>query len=297
MVNLNYAINTLSTGVGIIISGYLFYLYYVLKQRKYFLVALDVTVFVILALNNSLLYIFNFDDLKSLYIVMNHIFAMLSIIFIYLGPLAIESSFPTSEQKRCIPWLVFSVFSLFLYIFLQIFNPEASRIIYTIQIIPLIRNFIRCIYIRKKYKPEFGTFRWAVILFLIITFIFFPLKVIVDIPSPLRDSLFPNMPYWIRITPIQLLCSFVPLYIFISKNFTSRKSLFVDKNNKWIDKYNLTKREISILPLLLDGKKYKDISKSLNIEVTTVKFHIKNIYEKSLTNNRIELIKSFDDLE
>lgn len=52
----------------------------------------------------------------------------------------------------------------------------------------------------------------------------------------------------------------------------------------------LSKREMEVLKLLLEGKSNKQIAVSLNISSRTVEFHLKNIYAKLQVNSRIELI-------
>ena len=52
----------------------------------------------------------------------------------------------------------------------------------------------------------------------------------------------------------------------------------------------LTERERELLPLLLSGKKNKEIGEELHLSESTVKFHINNIYKKCGVNSRTELI-------
>lgn len=52
----------------------------------------------------------------------------------------------------------------------------------------------------------------------------------------------------------------------------------------------LSSRELQIYNLIIDGKSNKEIANSLNISINTVKFHIKNIYEKLKVNSRKEVI-------
>lgn len=52
----------------------------------------------------------------------------------------------------------------------------------------------------------------------------------------------------------------------------------------------LTERERDLLPLLLAGKKNKDIGEELCLSESTVKFHVNNIYKKCGVNSRTELI-------
>lgn len=55
--------------------------------------------------------------------------------------------------------------------------------------------------------------------------------------------------------------------------------------------YRLTRRETDILRRVLDGYKNSDIAKELDISEQTVKDHLSNIYSKTETKNRMELIR------
>jgi DNA-binding CsgD family transcriptional regulator len=55
-------------------------------------------------------------------------------------------------------------------------------------------------------------------------------------------------------------------------------------------KYNLSRREIEVLPLLVKGSPYKVIAEELNISEKTVSKHISNIFAKTGVQNKGELI-------
>lgn len=57
----------------------------------------------------------------------------------------------------------------------------------------------------------------------------------------------------------------------------------------------LTEKEKEVVQLLLRGYTYKGISEKLHISENTMKFHIKNIYQKLHINNKMELIRMFSD--
>jgi DNA-binding NarL/FixJ family response regulator len=62
------------------------------------------------------------------------------------------------------------------------------------------------------------------------------------------------------------------------------KSFFVQKNQL------LTEREAEILKVLVDGKSYKTIAETLHVSLSTVKFHIKNIYIKLQVSSKEDAI-------
>lgn len=65
------------------------------------------------------------------------------------------------------------------------------------------------------------------------------------------------------------------------------KSHVIDQNSI---KYNLTSREVEIVKLLKQGHKYQLIGEKLFISESTVKTHLRNIFEKTGASNRVEVI-------
>ncbi len=52
----------------------------------------------------------------------------------------------------------------------------------------------------------------------------------------------------------------------------------------------LSKREVDVLGLLVEGKSYKSIAMQLDVSLSTVKFHIKNIYIKLQVSTKEDAI-------
>jgi len=59
------------------------------------------------------------------------------------------------------------------------------------------------------------------------------------------------------------------------------------------EKYNLTKRELEILELLMGGLTYKDIADKCFISVQTLNTHVKHIYQKLGVHSRAEISAKF----
>ena len=59
------------------------------------------------------------------------------------------------------------------------------------------------------------------------------------------------------------------------------------------EKYNLTKRELEILELLMEGFTYKEIAAKCFISVQTLNTHVKNIYHKLGVHSRAEISAKF----
>jgi DNA-binding CsgD family transcriptional regulator len=53
----------------------------------------------------------------------------------------------------------------------------------------------------------------------------------------------------------------------------------------------LTERETEVVKLLLRGMTYTATAETLGISENTVKYHVKNIYQKLRVKNKMELIK------
>lgn len=64
-----------------------------------------------------------------------------------------------------------------------------------------------------------------------------------------------------------------------------------------VKKYNLTKREQTILGLLLQGMENAQICDQLSITVNTLKKHILNIYRKLGIRNRVQMFKLVKEQE
>lgn len=60
---------------------------------------------------------------------------------------------------------------------------------------------------------------------------------------------------------------------------------------------HFTEKETEVIKLLLRGYTYKEIAKNLYISENTIKYHIKNIYQKLGINNKMDLIKMFSNNE
>ena len=53
---------------------------------------------------------------------------------------------------------------------------------------------------------------------------------------------------------------------------------------------SLTRREKEVLAGLADGRSYKEIAQDFKTSVNTVRFHIRNLYEKLKSNSQAEAV-------
>ena len=56
----------------------------------------------------------------------------------------------------------------------------------------------------------------------------------------------------------------------------------------------MTGREVEVLRLLADGHAYKTAAEELSVSVDTIRFHVRNIYEKLHVHSKSEaVLKAF----
>jgi DNA-binding NarL/FixJ family response regulator len=53
----------------------------------------------------------------------------------------------------------------------------------------------------------------------------------------------------------------------------------------------LTKRELEVLTLVIEGKSSKDVADALYVSKRTVDFHLANIYDKLQVGNRVQAFR------
>jgi DNA-binding NarL/FixJ family response regulator len=53
----------------------------------------------------------------------------------------------------------------------------------------------------------------------------------------------------------------------------------------------LTKREVEVLTLVIEGKSSKEVADQLYVSKRTVDFHLANIYHKLKVNNRVQAFR------
>ena len=59
---------------------------------------------------------------------------------------------------------------------------------------------------------------------------------------------------------------------------------------------HLTKREVEVLGLVVEGKSSKEVARELDVSKRTVDFHLANTYEKLEVSNRMQAFRRATDL-
>jgi DNA-binding CsgD family transcriptional regulator len=54
---------------------------------------------------------------------------------------------------------------------------------------------------------------------------------------------------------------------------------------------SLTKRELEVLSLVIEGKSSKDVADQLYVSKRTIDFHLANIYDKLQVSNRVQAFR------
>lgn len=80
------------------------------------------------------------------------------------------------------------------------------------------------------------------------------------------------------------------LYMPVPQSIPSQK----ERLNTFIQKHQLSSREIEVLNLIIEGASNGEISAKLFISENTVKFHVRNILKKTGCSNRTELLSALN---
>ena len=119
-------------------------------------------------------------------------------------------------------------------------------------------------------------------------------------PLILFDMFYTDLDWMQRLSPVRL--HFLPLFctVFclirsidgITRLF-SRRAYHPGATIDWeaiVRHYSITSREKDVVKLLVKGKNYNEIGSDLFISTSTVKSHIRSIYRKTNSSNKVELL-------
>lgn len=89
----------------------------------------------------------------------------------------------------------------------------------------------------------------------------------------------------------------IVFFLFISILFFIKGFPWMENNNLnyVIEQYNLSPRESEVFKLLVLGKKNDEIAEELYISLSTVKTHIRSIFDKTNSRNRIEVRNLYNE--
>lgn len=97
----------------------------------------------------------------------------------------------------------------------------------------------------------------------------------------------------VTVSSILFVASFIVFFLLYNRLYIPEIKALPSKEerlNTFIEKYELSLREIEVLKLIEEGASNGEISSKLFISENTVKFHVRNILKKTECANRVELI-------
>lgn len=210
-----------------------------------------------------------------------YLFSEISVDFIlFFLPLFINSFFIVSFRKLVnIFFLFFSLLFIYLDISYIFFNIDYWNYLFAIITVVCI---VYCVSIGFIYYRKLNNIlsKKLALSILILLSLFIP-GFIYDMFIAYADNIYISYLF------LLIWNSATIYYIFYLFNLQSGAgNLGID----YIKCYSLTPREIEILQLVLKGKTSKEISELTFISIPTVKTHLTNIFKKTKTTNRYELI-------
>lgn len=108
---------------------------------------------------------------------------------------------------------------------------------------------------------------------------------------------FVNSPY--KLVYISYFVFSILVYLFTSRHYVHRyapeKVNLPEPNADIYRIMDISDREKELIPLLLEGNSYKQISELLFISPNTVKTHVRNIYRKAKVSNRLQLLSKINN--
>jgi DNA-binding CsgD family transcriptional regulator len=195
---------------------------------------------------------------------------------------------------------VFLIASVFLINCIIAFNSNRIGAIFVIALFALfvlaILYSLACFFaLSPKYptrvSSEDGMLYWVNLTkkLFVLSFFFFPLILLNDFSG---NVLFFNIELQLpKFTPLMfLLWNGYSVFLEIGRLSSTGVTRSKPIEPAW-DRYHLTKREKEVAGLLITGLSYSEIGETLFISAGTAKTHILNIYKKTETKNKLQLLQ------
>lgn len=215
--------------------------------------------------------------------ILNNITLICSALLIYTLP---RFSHSTNRVKRRtnIPFLAVSMTLILLLILSMNFNiiPKTTSIILILMGCAIAYSMIYMMLTDKKNSPKPNVHIKRLGL---LSLIVLPGLTIMDLFPELFNlssefkKYFQVLPGFYLLLNIGLILALKGRYWGDQKDYTS-----------FVSSFNISPRERDVMELLIIGDSYKTIGEKLSISLSTVKSHISNLYQKTNTSNKVELI-------
>jgi DNA-binding CsgD family transcriptional regulator len=289
-----YYITSLSAGFAGILMTFLLYLKFRMKIFKYY-ISLMILFTIYLVLLNVHYYqrtviLFDSDLVHTLATAISSV-AIGMMYFII--PLAVHRfvNIQMSRKKK----VFFILLALLPFIVNTILSPllEDNTIGSIVQKSIIYGILAYALFLSLKYYKDLSDKKKLLIkLFIIIMAVFIPLQIIDDIRSIFIQTLYP-----VTVLPFfYFICNMISI-IFAFKYLFINPAGFIAGgiNDRVLRKYKVTEREKEIISLIAEGYANKQIAQKLGISFSTVKNHIYNIFQKTKTRGKIELLRRLND--
>lgn len=217
-------------------------------------------------------------------LVLDHIKGIFSALIIYTCPRNVH----TLYNYKKIPekaFMYISAVSILLIIFSKTIRniPYIYVLIFGIMSLTIFYAFLVGYLFKFKYKKADHDKKSLVIWVIsIITFIF---VVTCDLFS-FMTIISSQMASKFHFLPLAYICFCIAHINLFKNDLLYNKSISTRK----LSDFGITNRENEVLNLIIRGYKYIEIADKLCISLSTVKKHITNVYKKTNTSNKVELI-------
>jgi DNA-binding CsgD family transcriptional regulator len=182
--------------------------------------------------------------------------------------------------------LFYNVLRLYLFLYGLIYLDLSLAILYFAASAIFFRKQGPSSSVLRNYDLALLILRWA-------TIAFFPALVIVDFVGWMIPALCELIPKGLSVFPLFYLTMSLSMLVAAIKDILAPETqrALGDLDESLFHKYDLTKREAEILPLLLQFMSYKEIGEALFISPGTVRTHLIHIYQKTGVRGRLELAR------
>lgn len=225
------------------------------------------------------------DYTKEIFI-LDLIKRILSVIIIYTSPLQCHSMykykmipdkfFLALSSISIVAILISNIFSVNYYLYFIIYSLMGLAILYTLSIAFKAKYILKTT-VESKLKRSM--LLWVLSLMTVVILLSHDLSSFIALSGNQLSRRFHILPL-----AYMLICRI---------HYNNLKSILItpkDHNTVKVADFGVTKRENEVLELIIKGLKYNEVSDKLCISISTVKKHITNVYRKTNTSNKVELI-------
>jgi len=285
-----FSIISLFIGVGAISISSFIYMSNRKKTLRFF-IGLNISLFLIQNAITLIIYATNVGKLDSFITILSKCLDMLGTSFSSLFGILLINALLGKEITRIKKIIVGAVFTFQLIgILICNMNDQFVTLKYVLQLSIILVIIYEIFMIILNYR-QIGNkeLKIAIKVFMLITIVFFPLfifELVREYIPWLRNIFFLKM----LSLPAFFIAINIYAMIFANRYFNSPP--YIEKNRLtafFIQRYNITEKEIEVIELILDGLTYKQIAEKLFIANKTVDNHVQNIYKKLEVTSKIQL--------